>query len=546
MKCEARIRLANLPDNMNIFDVVDIGNAIARMCKSLTEAIAHPPSAGLTRLRSATLVSMVILTIASAAAAAGAPAAPVAWSFDPAAVDRFISNQMARHRIPGLAVAITHVDQVVHVRGYGEARRGMPVTGTTQFRIASLSKSFTALAVLQRSEAGQIELDAPVARYLPGFTLADASVAARITLRQLLNHTSGLADTGFVDGLGGQQQTLADRVVGLRAARPVDPPGAAFHYFDPNYQVLAHLVEVVSGQAFDAYLQQHVFAQLGMRSTISSLTSVLPAQPTHLLAQGHIMAYGVPLALPELSGFIGGSGGVVSTASDMAHYLIAQINHGMYSGRSVLSAKGVSLMQTPPVGVASSYAMGWTASNPRGIQTIEHNGILSTFYADAVLLPQSGYGFVLLYNAYALTAATGAFPEMKNGMVALLMGQAPVTGKITLPWLGRGLAALSAVIVGLAIWTLLRLPRWKAWAVNAPRWKLGWGLFWPLAPALLLLGLPRLLALQTGRYFDHVMLARAMPELLMLLGICGALGLANAVARSPMLARLRVSRAGPS
>ena len=257
------------------------------------------------------------------------------------------------------------------------------------------------------------------------------------------------------------------------------------------------------------------------------------------------MAYGVPLALPELSGFLGGSGGVVSTASDMAHYLIALGNHGKYSGRSVLSANGVSSMQTPPVGVASSYAMGWVATNANGMQIIEHTGVLSTFYADAVLLPQSGYGFVLLYNAYALSAATAAFPEIKNGMVALLMGQAPATGKITLPWLGRGLAALSAVIVGLAIWNLLRLPRWKAWAVNAPRWKLGWGLFWPLIPALLLFGLPRLLELQTGRYFGHVMLARAMPELLMLLAICGALGLVNAVARFPTLARLRVSRGGP-
>ena len=487
------------------------------------------------------------MTIASAAAAsaAGAPASPMAWPFDPVAVDRFISNQMARHRIPGLALAITRGDQVAFVRGYGEARDGVPVSGQTQFRIASLSKSFTALAVLQLADAQQIALDVPVTRYMPDFTLADPTGAAKITVRQLLNHTSGLADQGFVSGLDGQQQTLADRVASLGAARPVDPPGAAFHYFDPNYQVLARLVEVVSGQAFDGYLQQHVFRPLDMRSSVSAPTSVSTPQPNHL-AQGHVIGYGKAVALPELAGFLGGSGGVVSTASDMANYLIAQGNHGRYLGRSVLSANGVSLMQTPPVGVASNYAMGWTTSNVQRTKIIEHNGVLSTFYADAVLLPESRYGFVLLYNAYALSAATLAFPEIKNGMVALLTGRAAVTGKVTLPWLGGGLAALSAVIVGLAIWSLLRLPRWKAWAVDAPRRKLGWGLLWPLAPALLLLGLPRLLALQTGRYFDHVMLARAMPELMILLGICGTLGLANAVARSLMLARLRFSRAGPS
>ncbi len=470
---------------------------------------------------------------------------PVGGHFDQVAINRFISNQMERHRLPGLAVAITRGDEIVLVRGYGEARDGEPINGQTQFRIASLSKSFTALAVLQLVEAGKMELGAPVTRYLPEFVLSSSSVSERITVRQLLNHTSGLADTGFVSGLGGQQQTLVDRVASLRDARFVDPPGTAFHYFDPNYQVLARLVEVVSGQPFDAYLRQHVFRPLDMRDSVSASTSMLPPQ-SNQLAQGHVIGYAVPVALPELVGFLGGSGGVISTASDMAHYLVALRNQRRYLGGSVLSANGVSQMQTPPAGVASNYAMGWTVSNANGIQTIEHNGVLSTFYADAVLLPQSGYGFVLLYNEYSLAASTLAFPEVKNGMVALLMGRTPVNGKVTLPWLGRGLAAVSAAIVGLAIWNLLRLPRWRAWAVNASRWKLGWSLVWPIAPVLLLLGLPRLLALQSGRYFDHVMLARAMPELMILLGICGALGLVNSVFRYAILARLSPLRARPS
>ena len=487
----------------------------------------------LARLHAALGVSIAVFMVASAAAcpaALGPAALRVAPSYDPVAVDSFIAQAMSRHRIPGLALAITHGDQVVHVRGYGEARGGERVTGQTQFRIASLSKSFTALAVLQRVEAGQIELDAPVAHYLPGFTLADPLAAARITVRQLLNHTSGLADRGFVNGLGGQQQTLADRVAGLEAARPVDPPGAAFHYFDPNYQVLARLVEVVSGQAFDAYLQQHVFAPLAMQGSVSALTSALPTQATQLLAQGHIMAYGVPLALPELSGFLGGSGGVVSTASDMAHYLIAQGNHGSYLGRSVLSASNISLMQTPPAGIETSYAMGWAVSNRNGTRTIEHNGVLSTFYADAVLLPESGYGVVLLYNTYALSVATLAFPDIKNGVVELLQGRAPRPSKFSTPGLGAGMAAISVLIIALMIWRLRRLTR-DAHRVNSSHWQRAWSWFWPLAPALVLLALPRLLALQSGRYFELAMLARAMPELVILLAVCATLGLLAVLVR---------------
>lgn len=480
--------------------------------------------------RTAQLVSLFVLTVAAVAVAAES-ASPVAKPFDPLVVDRFITTQLARHHIPGLALAITHGDRVVLVRGYGEARDGQPITGQTPFRIASLSKTFTALAVMQHVEAGQIELDAPVKRYLPGFALLDPSAAERITVRQLLNHTSGLADAGFVSGLNGGQKTLADRMASLRQARPLDAPGTVFHYFDPNYQVLARLVEAVSGQAFDTYLQQRVFAPLDMRATTSALTSVLSPDTVQRLAQGHVVAYGEALALPELVGFLGGSGGVVSTASDMAHILIAQGNHGRYSGKSGLSPQGVSRMQTPPTGVASSYGMGWVASNVNGTPAVEHSGILSTYYADAVLLPEQGFGLVLLYNVYALTASATAFPEIKNGVLALLLGQVPAEGKISLRWLGRGLAALSALGTGLALWALLRLSRSVSPATPTSRWKLGWGLLWSLAPVLLLIGLPRLLVLPTGRYFDLEMLARAMPELVILLGTWGLLGLLCGVVR---------------
>lgn len=497
---------------------------------------SHHALARIARFTAAGIASAVIATL---------QAAPVAGSFDQVAVDRFINSEMVRHRIPGIALAITHGNQIVHVRGYGEAQDGVPISGQTQFRIASLSKSATALAVLRCVDAGQIELDAPVSRYLRDFELAAPPAAARITVRQLLNHTSGLADAGFVEGLGGQQQTLADRVASLRAASPVDSPGAAFHYFDPNYQLLARLVETVSGEAFDTYLERHVFAPLAMRDSVSALTSTLPMPRADRLAQGHIIAYGMPLALPELSGFLGGSGGVVSTASDMARYLIAQSSRGIYAGRSVLSATGVSLMHTPPAGVASTYAMGWVTSEVRGIKTIEHNGVLSTFYADAVLLPDSGYGFALLYNAYALSAATLPFPEIKNGMIALLTGQVPAYSKVTLPWLGHGVAALSVLIASMELWSVLRLRQWRARAVNASGWRLSLSALWPLAPALLLLTLPRLLALQSGRYFDHVMLARAMPELIILLGVCGALGLLNSVLRVVNMCAIAQTRRTP-
>ena len=96
-----------------------------------------------------------------------------------------------------------------------------------------------------------------------------------------------------------------------------------FRYFGPNYPVLALWVEAISGEAFDTRME-HAFAPLAMRDSVSALRSTLLGKRTDHIAQGHIMVYRVPIALPELSGFLGGSGGVVSTASDMANYLIEQ------------------------------------------------------------------------------------------------------------------------------------------------------------------------------------------------------------------------------
>jgi CubicO group peptidase (beta-lactamase class C family) len=130
-------------------------------------------------------------------------------------LDRFIMTQMKTHHIPGLALAITHNNQVLHVKGYGTANKDRPVTPQTQFLIASVSKSFTAIAVMLLVEAGQINLDSPVQTYLPEFTLAAPAIAAKITIRHLLNQVSGLSDLGFPELQLSQATTIRDRITSL-------------------------------------------------------------------------------------------------------------------------------------------------------------------------------------------------------------------------------------------------------------------------------------------------------------------------------------------
>jgi CubicO group peptidase (beta-lactamase class C family) len=262
------------------------------------------------------VVPAVIGCIALVLVAVGvvAPARPP----DLGDVDRFLSASLDRAAIPGMAVAITRGDTVVFARGYGRDGREQDVTAHTPFRIASLSKSFTAAAVLQLVEAGRVDLDASVQTYLPTFATADPNASRRITVRQLLNQTSGMADAGYPGVTRDQPANLRDRLVGLHDAHLVSPPGTEFHYFDPNYQVLAALVEAVTGQPFEEHLRRRLFAPLGMAETAAAPTAQVGTDAVPRLAPGHVLVLGTPVARPELDGLLAGSGGVISTATDMA------------------------------------------------------------------------------------------------------------------------------------------------------------------------------------------------------------------------------------
>ena len=221
-----------------------------------------------------------------------------------AAVDELIRDGLRTATIPGAAVAVTRGDEVLLVRGYGQTSLGTPVTGDTLFRIASLSKSFTSLAVLQLVDAGRLSLDDRVVEHLPELRLAD-SRGAEITVRELLNHTSGLADEAFSDHDRPQQTSAAEAVAGMSSEHLVAAPGTRWSYHKPNSHLAARLVEVLSGQSFNDYLRQRVLAPAGMDATS---TTTMSTDPVPGLARGHAIAYGVPIPTEGLETFETGAG----------------------------------------------------------------------------------------------------------------------------------------------------------------------------------------------------------------------------------------------
>src|SRR5687767_287883 len=196
-----------------------------------------------------------------------------------ATIDAYIAARMKDLRIPGVAVGIVRNDQIVYLKGFGIADpSGRPVTPQTSFRLASVSKTITALAIMQLVEAGKIELDAPVQRYLPWFRVAVEAGSApeessAITVRHLLYHTSGIPQSAGNDNFynGDSSDTALEANVRQLAKVALNRPvGTTYQYANLNYDALGLIVQTVSGQTYEAYIQENVFAPLEMDESFTS------------------------------------------------------------------------------------------------------------------------------------------------------------------------------------------------------------------------------------------------------------------------------------
>jgi CubicO group peptidase (beta-lactamase class C family) len=392
----------------------------------------------------------------------------LATGSDFAVIDAYIEAQMKDQRIPGLALGIVQGDQIVHLKGFGIADpSGRAVTPQTPFILGSTSKSFTGLAVMQLVEEGKIELDAPVQRYLPWFRVADEAASAQITVRHLLYQTSGLSTkTGrsFQGSGDTSDSALEGAVRKLSAAELTGPVGATHQYSTINYSVLGLIVQTVSGQSYEAYIQAHIFDLLEMQN---SYTSQAEAQPQGLAA-GYHYAFGMPMAvdLPHNRGLLP-AGYLISSAEDMAHYLIAQLNDGNYKDAALLSPDGMLEMHSPAVpsgATDTSYGMGWFVGPINGIPAVHHQGETFNFHSNMILLPESQWGIVVLINgenSMDLMFGTARIASIANGVTSLLAGQQPPAppANTSVRIVYGILIGLIIVQVGGVIWSARKLLR---------------------------------------------------------------------------------------
>jgi len=325
-------------------------------------------------------------------------------------IESVIDEEMSASGVPGLAYAVVTEGEITSVGARGVVRGGGDTKATpdTPFLTGSISKSFTALAVMQLVEEGIIDLDAEVSEYLDGFA---GRPAGAITVRQLLSHTSGFStlqgNASHTDTTGAEDE-LARRVDGLTDVTPAYEPGELWEYSNINYQILGRLIEVVSGQEYQTYVATNILEPVGMENSF-----VADGEIHDAMATGHRSWFGTTRPLPENATDRGTApqGGIVASASDLALYMQMMTN----DEDDVLSAEGKAQMMRPASAASPYYGLGWFIDSSN--RTVWHSGSSPGFETLATMIPAENTGVVVLVNGGS-GIGFGETAQLRNGITA--------------------------------------------------------------------------------------------------------------------------------
>ncbi len=364
------------------------------------------------------------------------------------ALDAVVVSQMAKHGLPGVALAVIENDEVIYQKGYGVDGNGDSMTPQTKVFIGSQSKSFTALAIAQLAEQGKLDLNASVQTYIPWFKVADESASSKITVSHLLHHTSGLSDAGY-DIILPLNTSPEDAVRSIEKAKLTAPIGTRFQYFNMGYAVLSYLIELESGQSYADFVLENILTPLEMDSST--------ADPTSLdnMPKGYTRLFGFAVPVKEDYPLYGvGEGWIISTAEDMAKYAIEfQSNNA-----NLVSDKMMKRILSPEIGY---YGMGWFIYD-NGTKIV-HGGANQTFRTEVNQYPNSDRAFVLLTNEGHMVDHFVSASQLTSSVEAVILGKTPPSIKqgLSTRWIGW---AMGIFVLGLCILhtrNFLSLLGWK-------------------------------------------------------------------------------------
>jgi len=291
--------------------------------------------------------------------------------------------------------------QVVLLQGHGEAdtSRAIPVDAErTLFRVASVSKLFIWTAVMRLVEQGRLDLDADVNTWLEEDLQLPPTFPEPVTLRHLMAHTGGFEVLERLWPAGPTPDALVDYLRERRPAR-VRPPGTLSAYSDYGTTLAEHIVERVSGQPFEDHLRKEIWEPLGMRRTRFRRT--VPPELVADTARGHTLEHGHPRAQPLERVVVASSGSMLTTAPDLARFMLAHLHGGAVDGHRILGEETVRRMHRQHFtqdARLSGWAHGFMEFHLNGRRLLGHTGDAYQFTSLLVLMPEHGWGLFVSYN----------------------------------------------------------------------------------------------------------------------------------------------------
>jgi CubicO group peptidase (beta-lactamase class C family) len=309
--------------------------------------------------------------------------------------------QQKKNNCVGISVAVVSDQEVVYHKGFGvtNLETNEPMQSYHNFHAASISKTFVATAVMQLVEQGKLKLDDPLVKHLPYCSLKGVDFQ-RITIKQLLNHSSGFPDTDDYEW----EKAVSDEGASERYVRSLGnektlcPPETEFHYSNIAYDVLGDLIAKVSGVSFEKYVKDSILAPLEM--TESSF--YYPEIKSNLRTTPYV---GIPATLSKIYPYNrmhAPSSTLNTSALELANWAIANLNNGVFKDKKILSPANHVLMFTPTFNTdhdGEEIGLSWFLRTIKGIKHVEHFGGDTGYGSVLSLLPEKKLGIIVLFNS---------------------------------------------------------------------------------------------------------------------------------------------------
>lgn len=348
-----------------------------------------------------------------------------------AAFENYVEKMMQAYEAPGIVVVLAEKGKVTYQKAFGvrDLATGEAVDGQTIFGLASVTKSFTALAIMQLAEKGLLSLHDPVVRFLPEFRLSQNQPADAITIHHLITHTAGFPPLPALDysikgntqpdeGQAGEAEaeehppvnTMADLLDYMATGdyQMLGQPGAYFSYSNDCYGLLGEIIERVSGQPYTEYVQQHILKPLGMGRSVFTVEELKQFDNVTELYYRNEKDELVHSSNWQVAPPFTAAGWLKACADDLIKYAQMYANGGDYAGQRLLSEQGIKLMQqgTLEFNQGRKYGYGlMVKTDYRGVTLVEHSGSLKGVSSNMGFIPEKGIAAVVLCNLTGVPAA---------------------------------------------------------------------------------------------------------------------------------------------